>query len=269
MDNGYSRPYEKVRLMLKVKNPPNFLLILMIIGLLACSEREKIRVTILPPIEGASLYFRGYVTINPEELTSDIYYFTRSFSHVDTLEGHPVYVFYSKDDKVYFYTDEAGTVRQLNMLNLTNRLLAYHITTNKPSNIAYWETLLKLDDGVGTRWHVLVDTTVHGMDSTGKPVQIRYFYSGKARYSGWSHTFIPETNRYERVLDVYWYEIDHYIVNQTTGDSLFIKRGTAHHYFDPELGLIKYVTDYKKKEKNSSYVSRHGTWELIGRKIPG
>jgi hypothetical protein len=254
--------------MLKMKRSPNFLLILMLLGLIACSDKEPIRVTILPTIEGASLYFRGYVTINPEELSSDIYYFTRSFSHVDTLEGQPVYAFYSNDDQLYFYTDEAGTVRQLNTINLTNRLLAYSITTNKPINIAYWETLLKLDDGVGSQWQVLVDTTVTGIDSTGKPVQIRYFYSGKARYNGWSYTFIPENNKYERVLDVYWYEIDHSIVNETTGDSLFIKRGTGHHYFDPELGLIKYVTDYKKKEKNSFYISRHGTWELIRKEIP-
>jgi len=32
--------------------------------------------------------------------------------------------------------------------------------------------------------------------------------------------------------------------------------------------MIKYITDYKLKQMNQPYVSRHGTWELIEKKLP-
>ena len=256
--------------MVRVKSYSNFLIVLICLGWLTCREKEKIEATIVPPIKGATLHFRGYVSYNQEELASDIYNFSRSFSHNDTLDGQPVYVYSSQDDKIPYYTDEAGTVRQLNTINLTNRLIPYNITTTtrRPVIIRYWETLLKQDNGIGTEWHVLVDTTIVANDKNGKTVQIRYFYSGRARYEGMNPAFIPEPYKYVPVLDVHWYEIENYIVNQTTMDSLFVRRGTAHHFFDPELGLIKYITDYKKKELNQAYVLLHGTWELVAKELP-
>lgn len=254
--------------MRKRKGFTETVMILIWLALSACGNDEApIKATIVTPVKGASLHFRGYVTDDETELTSNIYEFSRTFSHLDTLDEQPVYVFYSNDEKNYFYTDDAGTVWQLNTVNLTKRLISYGISTLKPVIMKYWQTMLKVDNGVGTEWHVLVDTTIHGRDVFGKTAQIRYFYSAKARYEGWGQAFIPETYKFESVLDVYWYEINNYIVNQTTMDSLYIQRGTAHHYFDPELGLIKFITNYKKKEMNNSYVNLRGTWELVGRDI--
>ncbi|MFQ5706320.1 MAG: hypothetical protein ACE5HO_02670 [bacterium] len=255
-------------LMVRIKSYAIFLIILVGLGLLGCGKKEKIRATILPPEIGATLQFRGYVTDDEIELTSEIYNFDRTVTEIDTVEGHQVYVFRSENERTPFYTDDVGTVRQLVTINLTDKVIPHNLTTPRVTLIKYWETLLKVDQGVGTEWRVLVDTTFQGIDSTGKPQKIRYYYSAKAKYEGWSQTAIPEVNRFVRVLDVHWYEIENYVVNETSGDSLFVWRGTAHHYFDPALGLVKYISDYKKRVMNQSYVSRHGTWELVGRKMP-
>ena len=230
---------------------------------------KKVTPTVVPPIQGSVLHFRGYVTNAKDELASEIYFFNRYYSHEDTLNGIPVHVCYSNHDKIFYYTDKKGTVRQYRIVDLGEKILPYKYFPQKQTRISYWETLLKRDHGEGTEWQVKIDTTFNAVDEKGKQVKIRYYYLAKAKYNGWNKAFIPETQEWEKVLDTYWYKIEHFIVNQTSGDTLFIKRGNAHHYFSPEKGLIKYITDYKKKEKDQDYIFRKGTWELIKSNLPG
>lgn len=246
------------------------LLVLLCSLVLSCGDNEslQVRTTLLPTENGSALLCRGYVTDDEQELTSKIYEFTREFSHVDTLDGLQVYAFYSNKEKYFFHIDDEGTIRQLNTLNLTNRIIPYQFMTLKPVVLVYWETMLKSNDGVGTEWEVVVDTTVTALNFKRDTVRVRYYYSGKARFDGWGHTAIPESKSIQSVIDVNWYEVENFIVNETSQDSLFVKRGGAHYYFDEELGMIKYITDYKLKQTNQPYVSRHGTWELIEKKLP-
>jgi hypothetical protein len=239
-------------------------LLVSVLVLSACKKKlEPINATIVPLKEKAVLHLRGYVTDDKAELVSRIYNFDRAFSHRDTVDGKPVFVYVSNGEKIPFSIGEDGSVHQLITVYVSELLFPFRITFTRPLLISYWETLLKQNDGVGTEWHVLVDTTLHGLDSTGKPVQIRYVYSAKAKNEGWKDVFIPRNYRLERTVDVHWYEVENFILNETTGDSLFVRKGTAHHYFDPELGIVKYITDYKKKEGRTPFVSLRGTWELI------
>jgi len=239
-------------------------LLLSVFLLPACGKKEEaINATIVPLKEKAVLHLRGYVTDDKTELVSQIYNFDRFFSHRDTVDGKPVVVYVSNGEKIPFYIGDDGSVHQLTTVNLSDRLFQYGITSRTPLLVSYWETLLKQNDGVGTEWQMLVDTTLTGVDATGKTVQIRYVYSARARNEGWKEVFIPHTYRLERTVDVHWYEIENYIINETTNDSLFVRKGTAHQYFDPKLGIIKYITDYKKKEGRTPFVSLRGTWELI------
>jgi len=255
---------------MNVKSRSGLLVVLLSLQILRCSgnENESLRVMLLPTEKGSALLCRGYVTNDEQELTSQIYDFTREFSHVDTLDGLPVYAFYSNNEKFFFHVDNEGAIEQLTTLNLTNRLIPYALMTVSPVVLGYWETMLKTNDGVGTEWEVEVDTTVAAVNSKGDTVLVRYYYLAKARFDGWGQTAIPESQSIQSVIDVHWYEIDNFIVNETGRDSLFVKRGSAHYYFDEDLGMIKYITDYKLKQMNQPYVSRHGTWELIEKKLP-
>ncbi len=239
------------------------------LGAAGCGEKNEVyRTTVLPTQPGSALLFRGYVTDDQQELVGQIHNFARQFSHVDTVDGVPLYGFFWNNERFYFYEEEDGTLRQLVTLDLSRRLVPYGLLTPKPVLLRYWETVFKANEGVGTTWQVRVDTTVEARDASGTPVSVRYLYDAKARFEGWNNAAIPESQTYQKVLDVHWYDQQTVIVNLTAGDSLFVQRGTAHAYFDPKLGLIKYINDYRLKDRKHAYVSRHGTWELIEIKFP-
>lgn len=247
-------------------------LLTLIILISACKrvEEEIPKLSVMPLKSGSELSFRGFVTDTEEELVSQIHNFSRRLVHVDTLSERHVYVYISNNKKTKFYTTENGTVWQYNSENIGDRILQYGLAYKKPVHLGYWEILLKVDKGVGTEWSVSVDTTFDAVNLDGSPQLIRYIKQGKARYEGWTKTFIPEakTQNYVSVVDAHWYELNTYILNQTTGDTLFASSGTAHQYFEPHLGAIKYISDFTKSEIGHPAVSLHGTWELMGRDIP-
>lgn len=248
-----------------------YAVLVLLVAVFGCreeKEQEILKPKIIPVGEGAALGFRGYVTDSENELAGKIYTFNRVFSHVDTIKGQEVYAFLSDKDRSYFRVDDAGTLEQLKTIDLSKRLWIYDLSGKQPVKFGYWETMFKQTEGEGTEWETLVDTTVTMFDAEKQPVEVRYYYYVKARYDGWSTTAIPESQKVEEVLDVNLLQIENFIVNETNSDSLFVKRGTGHYYFDPEVGMIKYVTDYHLKNRGEPYVQRHGTWELVQKKLP-
>jgi len=240
------------------------ILLVVAILMLSCQKNEEmISATIVPLDKNAELRFRGYVTDEDSVLVSKIYDFGRRFSHRDTIGGKEVFVILSNNEKIPFYVDGGGRLVQMTTVNLLDRVFPFKIKLLGMQQISYWETLYDEDDGVGTEWQVEVDTTVSGIDSTGRSIAIRYFYSGRARNEGWKDIFIPRTYKPEKLVDVHWYEMQNEIINLTANDTLFYRVGTAHHYFDPKLGILKYITDYEIREGAKAPAKLHGTWELI------
>lgn len=231
----------------------------------SCKKEEPVYFSVLPDDKEKELHFRGYVTDENEELLSQIYYFSRKLVEQDTTNGHAEYVYESNDERTKFYVDDAGTIWQLNEDDIGKRIVMYDLSYKQPLIARYWQILLKLDEGKGTEWRVNVDTTFKAVNLEGDPQVIRYVKQGKARYEGWTKAFIPEPTIYNNipVVEANWYELNSYIINQTTGDTLFASLGTAHQYFDPELGAIKYITDFTKNEIGKEPVLLQGTWELI------
>ncbi|MFQ5823220.1 MAG: hypothetical protein ACE5IW_09875 [bacterium] len=255
--------------MSKIENYKNLICILTIsLVILSCGESETPHVSVLPLIEGAELHFRGFVTDEEEELVSEIHNFSRKVIRKDTLDGHPVHAYVYYNQQIYFYTDENGTVWQYNTEDIGSRIVAYGLSFRAPILVSYWQILLKVDEGVGTEWSVSVDTTFDAINLAGNTERIHYMHDGKARYAGWTKTYIPERHNYVRVADAHWYELNTYIINETTGDTLFSSHGTAHQYFEPKLGAIKYITDFTKAEIGQSAVPLRGTWELMRKNIP-
>jgi len=234
-----------------------YAVLVLLVAVFGCGEEKKqeiLKPKIMPVGEGAALAFRGYVTDSEDELVGKIYTFNRVFSHVDTLNGREVYAFLADNDRSYFRTNDAGTLEQLKTIDLSRRLWLYELSGKQPVKLGYWETMFKQTEGVGTEWETLVDTTVTMFDAEKQPVQVRYS--------------IPESQTIEEVLDVNLLQIENLIVNETTNDSLFVQRGTGHYYFDPQVGMVKYVTDYHLKKRGEPYIQRHGTWELVKKKLP-
>ena len=235
---------------------------------ISCSKEERVYVSVLPMVKDAELHFRGFVTDEQEELVSKIHHFSKKVARQDTIGGRPVFVCLSNNQEIYFYTDEDGTVWEYNTTDVGSRIVKYGFSYAKPLLVRRWDILLKVNDGVGTEWSVSVDTTFDAITLQGKTERIRYIKQGKARYEGRTETFIPEPYAIVPVLDAYWYELSTYIINESTGDTLFSTSGIAHQYFESDLGAIKYITNFTKTEIGEPTLALRGTWELMRKEIP-
>ncbi len=243
------------------------LLVFTVLSVWSCSKKEDVRVTVLPEKLGEELRFRGFVTDENEELVSQIHNFSKAVSLQDTINGQPVWGYITNGRRVYFYTDENGTVWEKNSNDIGARLVAYEFSYREPLVISNWEILLKVDNGVGTEWETQIDTTFNAITSSGEAQVIRFIKKGKASYDGLSETFLP--GPYENVLahDAYWHDLQTYIINQSTSDTLFSTVGNAHQYFLPEVGSVKYISNFLKTEKGQEDVNLLGTWELMRKEI--
>lgn len=243
-------------------------LVFVVATILSCNKKEEIRVTVLPEKLNAELHFRGFVTDEDEELLSKIHNFSKAVTLQDTLNGQPLFGYISGGKQVFFFTDENGTVWEKSVNDVGARIVTYGFSYRQPLIVSDWEILLKVDDGVGTEWETSIDTTFNAITNTGETQVIRFVKKGKARYDGLSETFLPELYENVQALDAYWYDLQTYIINQTTSDTLFSTVGNAHQYFLPEVGSVKYISNFIKTEKGQEDVKLRGTWELMRKEIP-
>ncbi|MFQ5650526.1 MAG: hypothetical protein ACE5IY_11340 [bacterium] len=243
-------------------------------SLISCRKSDSITINALPQEIGSELYFRGFVTDEEEQLVSEIHNFSKKVTRRDTVDGKPVFVYTvgsgnaaDRTKESYFYTDEDGTVWEHNTTDVGAQLVAYGFSYRNPILLPAWQTLLKVDEGEGTEWQIDIDTTYSAITLSGETQTVRYVKHGRARYEGWSETFLPEPYKYIPALDVYWYELRTTIINETTSDTLFATEGIAHQYFTPELGAVKYVTNFTLYEQGKEAVARRGTWELMRKEL--
>lgn len=232
----------------------------------ACEKKPPIpEITMLPPMVDEMFYFRGYVTDGNKDLVSNIYKFTRQVVQKDTINGHPGFVYISQNKRIPFYNDENGTLYQRNTESIGFRVAPYGLVTEKPVEISYWQTMLKMDEGVHSTWTLRVDTTFHARTKNGERQKIRYIHGGKAKFDGWTTTLVPAANRTVEVLDAHWVNLDTYIINATTGDTLFSSVGDAHYYFTENFGAVKFINDFVKKEPGKPARKLYATWENVSR----
>ncbi len=235
---------------------------------LSCSKEERVYVSVLPMVKDAELHFRGFVTDEEEELVSKIHHFSKKVARQDTIGGHPVFVSLSNNQETYFYTDEDGTVWESNTIDVGARIVKYGFSYVDTLLVRRWDILLKVNAGVGTEWSVSIDTVFDAITLQGGTERIRYIKQGRARYEGWTETFIPEPYANVPVLDAHWYDLSTHIINESTGDTLFSTSGIAHQYFEPDLGAIKYITNFTKIEMGEPTLALRGSWELMRKEIP-
>ncbi len=243
-----------------------FTVSLLVVG---CEKEKKVFVSVLPKVLLTEFQFRGFVTDQEEELVSEIHNFTRTVTRRDTVNGREIFAYASNSVESLFYTDEEGTVWEHGKNDIGGRLLKYGFAYKRPVFTKGWQILLRMDDGVGTEWETAIDTTFDAITLSGEGHKIRYMKHGKARYDGWTETFLPEPYANIPVLDAHWYDLKTVFLNETTGDTLFSSAGSAHQYFAPDLGAVKYITDFVKTEIGGEATSLQGTWELMKKQIPG
>jgi len=257
---------------MKSKNLTKFVLVVLILFVHCGNDSEPpVYITVVPPIEGAKLNFVGYVADTELELKSNMYKFSRLFiAQQDSINGQPVFMYISNNKRTKYYTDSNGDVWQYNSEDLFARLIAYGLKTDSAVVVQYWQPLLKTSKGKRTKWSVCIDTTFYAYNSEGEKQKIQYYHYGEAKYIGWSDVFVQESRTVPyRCMNAFWPVLNTYIINHTSGDSIFVRRGNAKQMFEPKLGSIKYATDFTLKEVGKEPVVRKGTWELISKDILG
>lgn len=222
--------------------------------------------TVMPMIEQAKLDFIGYVTDSQLNLQSQISPFSRIFIARDTVAGTPVGAYLSGHQRNLFYTDKNGDLWELHSEDLGTRLSGYHLTTDSSVVIRYWQPLLKV---ATPDWTIQVDTSFTARNSSGQEQRIRFSHFGQARFEGWTDVFVQERrDQSYRCQCIFWPILKTTLINETSGDSLFISQGSARQMFEPELGAIKYTTDYQVHEFQKAPQFRQGTWELMAKYLP-
>ncbi len=250
------------------------IIVLVLLTVIVCTGCEKaedkpVHVEVLPPVKGLKFDYNGYAT-NPEfELKSGINIFTRLFFEKDTINGQPMNVYLSKGKRVPYYTNEKGDVWEQQTEDISAQLLANGLKTDDKIVLKYWKQLLKISKGKKSKWDVLVDTTFYASDADGKKQKIQYYHYGEAYYEGWSQVTVQQRRTIPyRCMTAYWPVVNTFIINHTTGDSIFVSKGNARQVFEPTYGVIKYMVDYTLKEFGKEPVESRGTWELVVAYIP-
>ena len=232
----------------------------------ACEEKSQYpEVSMLPPFVDEPFFFRGYVTDTNKELVSDIHAFTRQIVSKDTIDGHLCQVYLSQGNRIPFYRDKEGTVFQKNTEDLGMRIVPYGFSYRDPINISYWQIMLKTEDGLDSKWSIDVDTVFNALNKGGETQQVRYITKGAAQFSGWTSTFVPAAKRVVPVLDAHWYDLQTYLINETSGDTLFSSIGEGHNYFSENFGAVKYTHDFVQKELGKPARKLLATWEHMSR----
>ncbi|MDZ7377019.1 MAG: hypothetical protein ONB13_10400, partial [candidate division KSB1 bacterium] len=65
-----------------------------------------------------------------------------------------------------------------------------------------------------------------------------------------------------KVRQVTWQPISFLLYDETSNDTLFHKIGTASDYFEPELGLVRAISDYDLLLKGNPKTFQKSTYEL-------
>ena len=225
---------------------------------------------LLPLEEKARVQYVSYVTNEKNELLYTMDYFDRQYVRADTASDQITHYYIEKNQLKRFYTEERNTIFQEIKIDLA----AYAVNGGFPYHnsipFSYWKPVFKNDRGKGTSWSVHADTQFVCLDASGKPHTLHYRFSGKARFDGWSKIFVPaDRTREFKVLHVHWPEFENSLFDLTDNENVWLQKGSASDYFEPEFGLLRSIADYTISKKKEPAVKRKSTWELYLLLIPG
>lgn len=248
-------------------------LILTSVLLINCAKKkvdEPVPAVVIKPVEGTQLNLRGYVADAKFDLQSDMYKFSRLYGGSKVVDNKKIHHYLGNNKRVEFYNDLNGDLWEFQSEDISLRLFPYGLKANNPILIEFWKPILKISNGLNSKWTVHIDTTFNVFDSEKNKYKIQYYHHGEGQYDGWADILVFERKKEPyRCMMAYWPVLNTFILNQTTGDSIFVRKGNARQMFEPNMGAIKYITDFSVKSLgNDSTIVRKGTWELISKDIP-
>ncbi len=242
--------------------------ILLIIGF-SCSKKKEPCPVFYPVKEGAKLNFISYVSNRNNEMLYPFDYSERRYIYSDTLNGRIFHHYIEKGMMCAFFTDDSCTIWNKIPIDLAALAVNCGFSYRDSVILSFWKPVIKVNKGLNTAWSVYKDTTFVAPAPDGKDHILRYQFYGSAQYKGWTEVVVPE-NRTKKlsVRQVTWEPINYLLYDETTSDTLFYKFGIASDYFEPELGLVRSISDYDTKTKGKPKAFQKSTYELYHIFIP-
>jgi len=247
----------------KMKKCVSSLIVILMIAGLGCSKKKEPCPVFYPVREGAKLNFISYVTNRNNEILYPFDYSERRYIYSDTVAGKVIHYYIEKGALCSFFYDDSCTIWNKIPMDLAALAVSCGFTYRDSVILSFWKPVIKVHHGVNTAWHVHKDTTFVAPPSDGKDHVLRYEFSGSAQYKGWTQVIVPE-NRTKKlsVRQVTWEPVSYLLYDQTTNDTLFFKSGSASDYFEPELGLVRSISDYDLLLKGKPKTFQKSTYEL-------
>lgn len=246
-----------------------FVLFVLVILSSNCEKKKEPCPKFFPVKPDAKLNFISYVTNQQNEILYPFEYFERRYTHTDTVGTRLVHHYVEKNKVSSFYTDDYCTIWHRIQVDLSALALSCGFTYRDSVYLSFWKPVIKVHDGVNTKWNLKVDTTFSALATDGTEHVLQYQLSGSAQYKGWSEVIVPENRTKKlKVMHVNWNPVKYLLFDRTSNDTLYVQHGTASDYFEPELGLVRSIYDYDVLWKGKPGVFRKSTWELYQIFIP-
>ncbi|MDW7680446.1 MAG: hypothetical protein SCK70_07760, partial [bacterium] len=187
----------------------------------------------------------------------------------DTIATRLIHYYIEKNKKSSFFNDDSCTIWHRTSVDLSALALSCGFTYRDSVHLVFRKPVFKVNNGVNTRWNLKIDTMFSARAADGAEHLLQYKFSGSAQYKGWSEVTVPENQtRRLKVRHVQWNPVQYLLYDRTTNDTLYVHHGTASDYFEPELGLVRSISDYEVTWKGKPTALRKSTWELYQVFIP-
>jgi len=224
---------------------------------------------LLPLEENSEIKYISYVTDGLKQIQHQLEYIPRFYVRTDSSGKKNIH-YYIENNKLNSYiVDEQGTLATRVQLDLATYSLAAGFPYREPVPYSYQRLVFKKQEGFGTSWSVEADTQFVQFDAQQQPHTLAYGHRGYARLEGWTSLAVPASKTENlQVLDVRWRHLLNYLLDKTTGDTLWVQRGEGHEYFEPRFGLARSMSNYTIRKKGEAPVYRLSTMDLYLMIIP-
>ena len=241
-------------------------LLLILVPLFLFCEKEPVRPVIIHPHTNSQLNFAGFTTNQDEEILHSISHHSKMYVNSDTLADKIIHRYMEQNKLLKFYNDTQGSLFNQVHYDLAAQSINFGFPYQGEVVFSFWRPEFLANQ---KSWDFSADTTFSLSDSVQQMHQLYFSYSGIAHHMGSFDIFVPENheNSYH-ALAVEWNPFETLLLDQTTQDTLFYQKGILRHFFEPNLGLIRVLSDYNLSQSGKKNQFLKSTWELLSVDVP-
>ncbi len=123
-----------------------------------CGNKKEPCAIFFPLKSDVRLNFISYVTNQQNEMIHPFEYFERRYIYTDTIGTRLIHHYLEQNKLSAFYTDDSCTIRHRIRVDLSALAINCGFVYQDSVYLTFWKPVIKVNDGVNTKWHSQVDT---------------------------------------------------------------------------------------------------------------